>query len=65
LGFIDSSLSSQLLEAHKESALHRAFFLRLLSSIDPITMEKLEAMITAWEDDQSKPNPFAKAKNGM
>jgi hypothetical protein len=64
LGFIDSSLSSRLLEAHKESALHCTFFLRLSSSIDPKTTEKWEAMVTAWEDDQSKPNPFAEAKNG-
>lgn len=64
MGFIDSSLSSRLLEALKESALHRAFFLRLSSSIDPKTTEKWEAMVAAWEDDQSKPNPFVEAKNG-
>ena len=29
-------------------------------------MEKWEeAMVVAWEDDQSKPNPFREAKNGM
>ncbi|KAI0273137.1 hypothetical protein BGY98DRAFT_936390 [Russula aff. rugulosa BPL654] len=44
----DSSLSSQLVEALKESALHRAFFLKLLSSIDSMTLEKWEADVTAW-----------------
>jgi hypothetical protein len=60
---IDSSFSSRLVEALKESTLHRAFFLKLSSSIDPKTSEKWEADVTTWEDDQSKPNPFAEAKN--
>lgn len=60
---IDSSLLSRLLEARKESALHRSFFDKLSASIDPKTTEKWEAMVAAWEDDQSKPNPFEEAKN--
>jgi len=62
---IDSSLLSRLLEGLKESTLHRAFFNNLSSSIDSKTLEKWEANITAWEDDESKPNPFAEAKNHM
>jgi len=26
-------------------------------------MKNWEDMVTAWEDDQSKPNPFEEAKN--
>lgn len=63
LVFIDSSLSSRLSAAIKESALHRAFFDRLSSSIDPRTTEEWEVMVTAWEGDQSKPNPFGEAQN--
>jgi hypothetical protein len=58
-----SSLASRLSEALKEQALHRAFFLKLTSGLDQDTIKEWEELVTAWEDDQTKPNPFEEVKS--
>jgi hypothetical protein len=63
LRFVGSFLASRLSEAIQGRALHRAFFLKLSSSIDSETIEKWEKLVTAWEDDQTKPCPFNEVKN--
>ena len=60
----DSSLVSRLSEALKECALHRAFFLKLSSGLDQTVIKEWEELVTAWEDDQTKPSPFEEVKNG-
>jgi hypothetical protein len=52
-----------LSEALKERALHRAFFLKLSSSLDTNVIEEWEELVTAWEDDQTKPSPFEEVKS--
>jgi hypothetical protein len=58
-----TSLASRLSEALKESALHRAFFLQLTSGLCPTAVKQWEDVVTAWENDQTKPCPFVEVKN--
>src|SRR6516164_2158306 len=59
------SLSSRLSEALKAHALHHAFFDKLSSGLEPQTIKEWEEAVKAWEDDQTKPNPFEDFKKSV
>jgi hypothetical protein len=60
---VGSLLASRLAEALKEHALHRTFYMKLLSGLDQTIVEKWKELVTAWEDDQTKPSPFEEVNN--
>jgi len=62
---VGSLLASRLAEALKERALHCAFYMKLSSGLDQMIVEKWKELVTAWEDDQTKPSPFEEVKNSV
>jgi len=55
---LGSSFSKRLKDAYAMQDKHRLIFQRFSSTFQPETLQEWEAMILAWKNDKSKPNPY-------
>ena len=57
-GYLGSLFLKRLKEAYAMQDKHTSIFEQLSSTFPPETVQKWEAMVLAWKNDKSKPNPY-------
>ena len=54
----------RFLDASKMSKTQNNIFIQLSSTLPPETVKKWEEMVTAWNADPKRPNPYQEKKSG-
>jgi hypothetical protein len=63
--FVGPSLLSLFKKAIKMRAKHLAYFDRHNQNFTPAVIEKWEKMVADWDEDTTRPNPYAEPEIGV